>query len=109
VPILTKNTRLAASVYLLYWYKSTNTDAEGAAAASNARAIQDMSATYFTRSQWLAVATGTQFSCFTGTKVQILTLRGGLRTRGSVAAEAGAGAGAQFTCLTGTIVQILTR
>ena len=44
------------SVYWLYWYKSTDTDAtrlESGAHGSSA---------------------GTQFTCFTGTKVQILTL-----------------------------------
>jgi hypothetical protein len=45
-------------------------------------------------------AGGTQFTCFTGAKVQILTL---------VEKRAGAtGRGPQFTCFTGTKVQILT-
>jgi hypothetical protein len=43
------------SLYLLYWYKSANTDA---AAAQDA----------------LIVSIKDQFTCFTGTKVQILTL-----------------------------------
>jgi hypothetical protein len=43
---------------LLYWYKSTNTDAEGVSGlAQVARRCRF----------------GTQFTCFTGTKVQILT------------------------------------
>jgi hypothetical protein len=41
------------SVYLLYWYKSTGADA------------------YLSR----ASGRGAQFSCFTGTKVQVLTLK----------------------------------
>jgi hypothetical protein len=44
------------SVYLLCWYKSTHTDACGG-----------------TRRTMLPPVTGTQFTCFTGTKVQILT------------------------------------
>jgi hypothetical protein len=38
---------------LLYWYKSTTADTEGEGGAGG----------------------GTQFTCFTGTKVQLLTLR----------------------------------
>jgi hypothetical protein len=45
-------------------------------------------------------AGGTQFTCFTGTKEQILTL---VEKR-----AAAAGRGPQFTCFTGTNVQILT-
>ncbi len=45
------------AVYLLYWYKSTDTNAAAAAAAAGA--LTRMS----------------QFTCFTSTKVQILTLR----------------------------------
>jgi hypothetical protein len=41
------------SVCLLYWYTSTNTDAEGPSAHHT--------------------CLGTQFTCFTGTKVQIMT------------------------------------
>jgi hypothetical protein len=44
------------SVYLLYWYKSTNTDA-----AARRRLPRTFN------------CGGTQFTCFTGTKVQILT------------------------------------
>ena len=39
---------------------------------------------------------GTQFTCFTGTKIQILT-------------QSGRQQGTQFTCFTGTKVQILTQ
>jgi hypothetical protein len=60
---------------LFYRYKSINTDAEG---------VRD--------------ALGTHFTCFKGTKVQILTQK----------ALAGA-LGIQFTCFTGRKVQILTQ
>jgi hypothetical protein len=40
--------------FMLYWYKSTTTDAKGAARSPRA-------------------ARGTPFTCFTGTKVQLLT------------------------------------
>jgi hypothetical protein len=46
------------SVYLLYWYKSTNTDTESS---------DKPNITYCNR-LW-----GHQFTCFTGTKVQTLT------------------------------------
>jgi hypothetical protein len=48
------------SVYLLYWYKSTNTDV----LRLRLRQLQ-----YRPKRQ----LTGTQFTCFTGTKVRILT------------------------------------
>ncbi len=60
--------------YLLYWYKSTNTDA--------ARCIADM--LLQAGDEILVLAEdddsytcndGTHFTCFTGTKVHILTLR----------------------------------
>ncbi len=54
------------SVCLLYWYKSTNTDADSRSPKKKSaptppppgRRVKDL---------------GTQFACFTGTKVQILT------------------------------------
>jgi hypothetical protein len=46
------------------WYQSTNTDAEGAARPLRADCAS-LGGLY-----WLA---GTQFSCFTGTKIQVLT------------------------------------
>ena len=51
------------SLYLLYWYKSTNTDVpdDERAGFLCARAADD------------AHAAGTPFTCFAGTKVQILT------------------------------------
>jgi hypothetical protein len=50
---------------------------------------------------WASEA-GTQFTCFTGTKVQILLLRGtGCTSRGRRKQNT------QFTCFTGTNVQIL--
>jgi hypothetical protein len=45
---------------------------------------------------------GTQFTCFTGTKVQTLTLK---RQRLALLESLGT----QFTCFTGTKVQILTQ
>ncbi len=45
---------------------------------------------------------GTRFTCFTGTKIQILTRREALL-------EPAAIWGTHFTCFTGTKVQILTR
>jgi hypothetical protein len=62
--------RLWYSVYLLFWYKSThkstNTDA--------ARRITDI------RRGTRHNLVSTQFTCFTGTKVQILTLRAASQT-----------------------------
>jgi hypothetical protein len=59
------------SVYLLYWYKSTNTGA--------AKAVQ-------LGSKGNSCSVGTQCTCFTGTKVRILTqqaLNGGMAGRGA--------------------------
>jgi hypothetical protein len=53
------------SVYLLYWYKSTNTDTQK---REPARELSVSNSTCFT---------GTKVTCFTGTKVQILTRRSG--------------------------------
>jgi hypothetical protein len=47
-----------------------------------------------------------QFTCFTGTKVQVLTLRGGWGAGGEV--SDGVRLWTQFTCVTGTKAQILT-
>ena len=62
------------SVYLLYWYKSTHTDATaesgGAAKRSGANRVA------FTTSQ---------FTCFTGTKVHLLTGTAGAAAPGGVA------------------------
>ncbi len=62
--------------------KSTKTDAAaaaGAASSSNSnRAYKDLSF-----SDHSPVASGNQFTCFTGKKVQILTLRTAVRTRAS--------------------------
>jgi hypothetical protein len=60
------------SVYLLYWYKSTHTDAARGGAA-----------------------TGTQFTSFTGTKVQILTLQDQAQQQEAAATSP---AGTHFTC-----------
>jgi hypothetical protein len=70
------------SVYLLYWYKSTNTDAEGAAGT----ALYD--------SMMLAgFNVGTHFTCFTGTNVLAL-----LAQRCMMLANFKVGA--MFTCFT---------
>ena len=47
------------SVYLLYWYKSANTDAAGREVCAGVTVEE--------------VPIGTQFTCFTSTEVQILT------------------------------------
>jgi len=53
----------------------------------------------------------TQFTCFTGTKVQILTLRACRRQGSAIRSARGAlfDTGTKFTCFTGTKIQILTR
>jgi hypothetical protein len=58
--------RFYHSVYLLYWYKSTKNDAKGAACEPPAQPerVRRCCAHCFT----------TQFTCFTSTNVQILTL-----------------------------------
>ncbi len=47
---------------------------------------------------------GTDFTCFTSTKVQILTLSGGGRAGGSACVFSGT----QFTCVTSAKIQILS-
>ena len=55
------------AIYLLYWYKSTNTDAEGAKRGRKTRSFAN----------WIDLksssALSTPLTCFTGTKVQLLT------------------------------------
>jgi hypothetical protein len=51
-----------ALVHVLYWYKSTNTDVL-------------LSKTQMLRTGNTLLTLGTQFTCFTGAKVQILTLK----------------------------------
>jgi hypothetical protein len=83
------------SVYLLYWYKSTKVRSILTARGSSQ-------------------APGTQFTCFTGTKVQILTHEA-LLARGRPQAPSAAAPpllqtpGTRFTCFTGTKVQILIQ
>jgi hypothetical protein len=55
------------SFYLLYWYKSTNTDAEGDGRLQGLRSGEVPRAIRSIRCRC------TQFTCFTSTKVQILT------------------------------------
>ena len=108
--------RARLPLYLLYWYKSTNTDAKGGAArptcvhldlSNNYLYEMDPSIMTFVSLSYLDVSynrlkelPGTQFTCFTGTKVQILTRYRATRHSG--------GGGTQFTCVTGTKVQIVT-
>ena len=70
------------SVYVLYWNKSTNTDAAGAVLlyllywykSENADAAETLQAvSRQRRGGALAACFTTQFACLTGTKVQILT------------------------------------
>jgi hypothetical protein len=57
--------RRGTPIYLLYWYKSTNTDALLPAATHPTSSPP--------QAKRPACTAGTQFTCFTGTKVQILT------------------------------------
>ena len=86
--------RAVLSFYLLYWYKSTNTDAEGTRAWQQS-ALYSIYLLYSYKSAntdaeggaWqniefnfkflvdASMAAGTQFSCFTSTTVQIVTLK----------------------------------
>ena len=59
------------SVYLLYWYKGTNADGYGAGGSRQELASSSTSHSMAFLS-WGTQFT-TQFTCFTGTKVQILT------------------------------------
>jgi hypothetical protein len=56
---LQRRERRRSSVYLLYWHKSTNTDAEGAAERERRRYSVYLLSWY----------NGAHFTCFTGTKV----------------------------------------
>ena len=64
------------SLYLLYWYKSTHTDAAAAATLGERTLLQ--------ATGWGAPLPGfsTQFTCFTSAKVQVLTLLGRAVTSG---------------------------
>ena len=67
------------SVYLLYWYKSTNSDAEGGGRSAAAGFFSGLGIVYelndYTADGTIAdYIAGAQFTCFTGTKAQILTL-----------------------------------
>jgi hypothetical protein len=63
------------SVYLLYWYQSTNTDAAVAVARKQVLSLLALLvAKYkYRRSCCGCAEAGAQFTCFTGTTVQILT------------------------------------
>ena len=118
------------SVYLLYWYKSTQFTcftgtkvqlltllrallralAQHAAHAGVAEACWGVCSVLVEHRRAQASATGTQFTCFTGTKVQLLTL---LRAFGDRVPHAHAPARSvsriQFTCVTGTKGELLTQ
>ncbi len=75
-------TKLAGySVYLLYWYKSTNTDRSFPPQQNKAGGVLSLLALLVQKykyGQKLSSAAeqswrGAQFTCFTGTKVQMLT------------------------------------
>ncbi len=53
------------------WYKSTNTDGRGGAGPSGA--LRELARVWWRQLHVRGVFAGTQFTCFTGTKVQILT------------------------------------
>jgi hypothetical protein len=89
------------SVYLLYWYNSTNTDRVGGGRLCRQLCVRR--------------AHRNQFSCFTGTTVQILTeLVEADFVDNSACVELienkgwGIQVNPKFTCFTGTKVQILT-
>jgi hypothetical protein len=63
--VASAHSTLQYSLYLLYWYKSANTDAEGAAIDERIRASELAS----TNSK----LQGTQLTCCTAASVQILT------------------------------------
>ena len=70
VQLLTQKALLGCgrySVYLLYWHKSTTTDAEGAGR------LQGLRSGEVPRASRSILCRCTQFTCFTSTKVQILT------------------------------------
>jgi hypothetical protein len=90
----TRGGRQRYSVYSLYWYKSANTDAEGADKGTHF--------TCFTGTKVWEADKGTQFTPFTGAKVQLLTQR---RLRDSTSYLLYW----YVTRFTGTKVQILTK
>jgi hypothetical protein len=86
---------------LLYLYKSTNTD--------TLNPLQQLQRHHPQHAEH----PGTPFTCFTGTKVQILTHtlnphRARIQTR-SAATAAATPTGTEFTCFTSTTVHILTN
>jgi hypothetical protein len=86
------------SIYWLYWYKSTNADAEGAVLLGYWQAWFAWSA-LFSFGGGPCVLAGTQFTCFTGTKVQILTLQAPQQTLLVLLGNASF-CSTQFTCFT---------
>jgi hypothetical protein len=65
---------LGTQLTLLYWYKSTKTDAEDAAKSRDVvcMVLFVLSWLFWMLLVWTTI-TGTQFTCFTSTKVQMLT------------------------------------
>jgi hypothetical protein len=92
----TVKSEVLRSLYLLYWYKSTNTGARE-------RSVQRITETPAEAARSFLHM---QFACFTGTKVQILTL--GQRAADYGDPRGGRAVDSQFTRFTGTTVQILT-
>ncbi len=98
---------LDAARYSVYWYKSTKTDAEDAAKSRDVvcMVLFVLSWLFWMLLVWTTI-TGTQFTCLTSTKVQILTpveptLVDAARVDYTVTDT-------QFTCFTSTTVQRLT-
>jgi hypothetical protein len=79
---------LRCSLYLLYWYK-------------RALLVQQCFTGTKASKRWHALYSFSHFTCFTGTKVQMLQLCV------SADPEGAREAGAHFTCFTGTKVQML--
>jgi hypothetical protein len=68
---------------LLVQTNSSKTDAAAAGAASSSSSSSSRAYKDLSFSDHSPVASGNQFTCFTGKKVQILTLRTAVRTRAS--------------------------
>ena len=96
------------SIYWLYWYKSANADAEGAALLGYWQAWFAWSALCsFGRRP--CVLAGTQITCFTGTKVlALLVQKYAWSALSSFGHRPRVLAGTQFPCFTGAKVQFLT-
>jgi hypothetical protein len=97
------------SIYLLYWYQSTHTDAEGAAADTSPLARRELLLLLLLSMLRLQFITD-RFTCFTSTKVPKYKYSAPVRrecVRKCVSCLCSSDA--RFTCFTGTKVQILTQ